>query len=30
MRMMLVRAGADFPDLEEVGWTRIHENILVF
>ncbi|MEG2577369.1 MAG: hypothetical protein RSA54_06525 [Glutamicibacter sp.] len=29
-RMMLVRAGSDFSDLEEAGWTRIHENILVF
>lgn len=29
-RMMLVRSDADLADLEEAGWTRIHENVLIF
>ncbi|MGH3651816.1 MAG: hypothetical protein ACRDT3_02590 [Glutamicibacter sp.] len=29
-KMMLVRAGSETSDLEDAGWARIHENILVF
>ena len=28
--MMLVRAGTDISHWEDAGWTRIHENVLVF
>ncbi|MGQ3382174.1 hypothetical protein [Glutamicibacter sp. TV12E] len=27
--MMLVRSGADTAELEQAGWMRIHENIVV-
>ncbi|WP_417365694.1 hypothetical protein [Glutamicibacter arilaitensis] len=29
-QMTLVRAGADTSELEAAGWTRIHENVLIF
>lgn len=29
-KMMLVRAGSDISRWEDEGWTRIHENVLVF
>ncbi|KWR73874.1 hypothetical protein RN04_01250 [Arthrobacter sp. W1] len=29
-KMMLVRAGSDISHWEDEGWTKIHENVLVF